>query len=69
MKIVYTGATGLIGFNFVKAAAEAGHSVVAVCGKNIKPDNVEKYGESFVKNGSLGAMSGEEFMRLVLGLK
>lgn len=34
MKIVCTGATGLIGFNFVKAAAEAGHSVVAVCGKN-----------------------------------
>jgi 2,3-bisphosphoglycerate-independent phosphoglycerate mutase len=42
---------------------------VAVCGKNIQPDAVEKYGESFVKNGSLGAMSGEEFMRLVLGLK
>ena len=34
MKIVCTGATGLIGYNFVKAAAEAGHSVVAVCGKN-----------------------------------
>ena len=38
MKIVCTGATGLIGFNFVKAAAEAGHSVVAVCGKGGKKD-------------------------------
>lgn len=45
MKIVCTGATGLIGYNFVKAAAEAGHSVVAVCGKNkLEPiNNVESY--------------------------
>ena len=41
---------------------------VAVCGPRIRPDKVEKYGESFAKEGALGAMSGEEFMRLVLGL-
>lgn len=42
---------------------------VAVCGKNIPADGIEKYGESFAVKGSLGAMSGEEFMRLVLNLK
>ena len=42
---------------------------VAVCGKNIPADKVKKYGESFVGEGALGAMSGEDFMRLVLGLK
>ena len=45
MKIVCTGATGLIGYNFVKAASEAGHSIVAVCGKNKLPamKNVESH--------------------------
>lgn len=42
---------------------------VAVCGKNIQPDGVEKYGESFAPSGSLGAMKEDEFMRLVLNLK
>ena len=38
MTIFCTGATGLIGYNFVLAAAGAGHRVVAVCGKNSLPN-------------------------------
>ena len=37
MLILCTGATGLVGYNFVKAASAAGHNVVAVCGKNALP--------------------------------
>ncbi len=38
MQIFCTGATGLVGYNFVKAAAEAGHKVVAVCGAKDLPE-------------------------------
>ncbi len=43
MNILCTGATGLVGYNFVKAASEAGHKVTAICGKNKLPamKNVE----------------------------
>lgn len=43
MQILCTGATGLVGYNFIKAAAEAGHKVTAVCGTRELPQikNVE----------------------------
>ena len=34
MTIFCTGATGLVGYNLIKAASNARHRVVAVCGKN-----------------------------------
>ncbi len=37
MNILCTGATGLVGYNFVKAASAAGHKVTAICGKNSLP--------------------------------
>lgn len=37
MLVYCTGATGLIGYNFVKAAAENGHKVIAICGKKELP--------------------------------
>ena len=42
---------------------------VAVCGEHIRPDAVTSYSESAAPNGSLGPMSGEQFMRLVMNLK
>ena len=60
MKIVCTGATGLIGFNFVKAAAEAGHSVVAVCGKN-KLESMKN-----VESHSIDLSKPDGIQRLVL---
>ncbi len=43
MNIVCTGASGLIGYNFIKTASEAGHKITAICGKNKLPPmkNVE----------------------------
>ena len=38
MLIYCTGATGLAGYNFVKAASSEGHKVVAVCGKHRLPE-------------------------------
>lgn len=38
MLIFCTGATGLVGYNFVKAASSVGHKVIAVCGKNKLPE-------------------------------
>lgn len=37
MLILCTGATGLVGWNFVRAAVEAGHRIVAVTGKQTLP--------------------------------
>ena len=37
MTILCTGATGLVGYNFLKSASEAGFKVVALCGKNKLP--------------------------------
>lgn len=34
MRVLCTGATGLVGYNFVQSASKAGCEVVAVCGKN-----------------------------------
>lgn len=38
MLIICTGATGLVGYNFVRAAADAGHKVIAVCGSKTLPE-------------------------------
>ena len=37
MLIYCTGATGLAGYNFVKAAASEGHKIIAVCGRRELP--------------------------------
>lgn len=42
MKLFVTGATGYIGAHFVKAAAEAGHEIVAT-DYNLNQNNIEKY--------------------------
>ena len=42
---------------------------VAICGEHIKPDTVISYSESAAPEGSLGLLSGEQFMRTVLNLK
>ena len=44
MNIFCTGATGLVGYNFVKAASEAGHKVLAVSNSHDLPTikNVEQ---------------------------
>ena len=34
MRVLCTGATGLVGYNFVQSASKAGCEVVAVCGRN-----------------------------------
>ena len=41
---------------------------VAICGEHIRPDAVTVYSETAAPHGSLGAMSGEQFMRKVLNL-
>ena len=41
---------------------------VAICGEHIRPDAVTAYSETAAPHGSLGAMSGEEFMRKVMNL-
>ena len=42
---------------------------VAICGEHIRPDDVTVYSESAAPHGSLGPMSGEDFMRKVMNLK
>ena len=37
MQIICTGATGLVGFNFIKAALSRGHKIVAICGSEDFP--------------------------------
>ena len=41
---------------------------VAICGEHIRPDAVTVYSETAAPHGSLGPMSGEQFMRKVLNL-
>lgn len=43
MQIFCTGATGLVGYNFVKAAVQTGHKVIAVCSSQEFPkmENVQ----------------------------
>lgn len=41
---------------------------VAVCGPHITPDSIMSYSESESPKGSLGYMTGDAFIRLVLGL-
>ena len=41
---------------------------VAICGDHITPDEVKVYSETAAPKGSLGHMTGEQFMRKVLGL-
>ncbi len=41
---------------------------VAVCGPAIKPDSVMRYSEKDAPNGSLGHMTGDSLIRLILGL-
>jgi len=41
---------------------------VAICGEHIQPDGVTVYSETAAPHGSLGAMSGEQFMRKVMNL-
>ena len=60
MLILCTGASGLVGWNFVRAAAEDGHSVVAVSGKNALPQM------RGVKNVSIDAADFAALQRLVL---
>jgi len=55
MTILCTGATGLVGYNFVKAASAAGHNVVAVCGKKRLPPlkNVQSVSLDLTETGGL----------------
>ena len=42
---------------------------VAVCGPHIKPDSVMRYSEADAPKGSLGALSGDQFMKTVLNIQ
>ena len=42
---------------------------VAICGEHIVPDSVNVYSETEAPKGSLGLMTGDEFIRKVLNLK
>ena len=42
---------------------------VAICGEHIQPDAVVSYSESAAPHGSLGYMTGEQFMRKILNLE
>ena len=42
---------------------------VAICGEHIVPDSVNVYSETEAHKGSLGLMTGDEFIRKVLNLK
>ena len=42
---------------------------VAICGEHITPDQVQVYSESAAPAGGLGFLSGDQFIRKVLGLK
>lgn len=42
---------------------------VAICGEHIVPDSVNVYSEKEAPKGSLGLMTGDEFIRKVLNLK
>ena len=42
---------------------------VAVCGPHIKPDSVMRYSEADAPKGSLGALSGDQFMKRVLNIQ
>lgn len=55
MTILCTGATGLVGYNFVKAASAAGCKVVAVCGSKTLPplENTEAVSLDLTDNAAL----------------
>lgn len=55
MTILCTGATGLVGYNFVKAASAAGCKVVAVCGSKTLPplENTEAVSFDLTDNAAL----------------
>ena len=42
---------------------------VAVCGPHIRPDSVMRYSEADAPKGSLGALSGDQFMKTVLNIQ
>jgi 2,3-bisphosphoglycerate-independent phosphoglycerate mutase len=35
---------------------------ILICGGGLKPDNIPQFGESAVKNGSLGKMLGSQIL-------
>ncbi|MHA1747569.1 MAG: 2,3-bisphosphoglycerate-independent phosphoglycerate mutase [Promethearchaeota archaeon] len=41
---------------------------ILVCGKNIDPDSVTKFGEKYCKEGSLGIIEGKDLMRILLDM-
>jgi len=41
---------------------------VLIYSKNIKPDSIEKFGESYCKKGSLGIIQGKDYMKKVISL-
>lgn len=68
MKILCTGASGLAGFNFTRAASEAGHKVLALTGKNELPvmKNVEQRKIDLLDEYALQRIVLDEFPEAVV---